>query len=167
MDELISAVTLSHVLISLAAIGAGFVVVGSLLEGRSRPLPSRLFLGTTALTSLTGFLFPLNGFTPALGVGAVSLVVLAPTCFALMARGLAGCWRTIYVLGVVTLLYLNFFVLVVQLFLKVPAMQELAPTQREAPFLLVQLALLVAFVTLALRANAGFRQSSPADVRSP
>lgn len=165
MDENLGMLTLVHVLISIAALGAGFIVLGGLLEAHSRTPSTWVFLASTALTCVTGFLFPINGFTPALGVGIASLAVLAPTCYALLVPRLAGRWRVVYVVGAVTLVYLNVFVLVAQLFLKVPAMHELAPTQREAPFLLVQAAVLASFVVLARRANTSFRLPTLEPVR--
>jgi hypothetical protein len=48
------------------------------------------------------------------------------------------------------------FVLVVQLFLKVPAMQALAPTQSELPFALTQLLVLAVFVALGRSAVRGY-----------
>jgi len=60
-------------------------------------------------------------------------------------------------------LYLNVFVLVVQLFLKVPALQALPPTQKEPPFVIAQLAVLVLFAVLAGLATVRFRgESKPA-----
>lgn len=160
MDDALGVLTLAHVLISLVAMGAGLVVLGAMQEGRSGALSTRLFLGATALTCISGFLFPISGFTPALGVGIVSLAVLAPTAYAIMVRGLAGRWRGTFVLGTVGLVYLNVFVLVAQLFLKVPAMRALAPTQREAPFVLVQLAVLVSFAVFAWRAHSRFQPAA-------
>lgn len=161
----IALVTIVHVLISLVAMGAGFVVVGEYFNGRSGSLASWLFMSMTGLTSMTGFLFPWNGFTPAVGVGIVSLAVFVPTCYAWLRRGLAGRWRSVYVIGAILLLYFNVFVLVAQLFVKVPAMRELAPTQREAPFLIVQLAIAVSFVVLALRVHACCVQTPARHVR--
>lgn len=66
-----------------------------------------LFLVTTILASLTGFLFPHAGFTPAQGVGLTSTVVLTATLLALYVFHLAGAWRWIYVVGAVLALYLN------------------------------------------------------------
>lgn len=160
MDGNLPALTLIHVLLSLVALGAGFIVLGGLLEGRSRAPATNVFLGTTALTSATGFLFPINGFTPALGVGIVTLAVLVPTMYSLFIRKLAGGSQRVYLIGAVTLVFLNVFVLIAQMFLKVPALRELAPTQREAPFALVQLGALVAFIVLGMRVNARFK--SPA-----
>jgi len=59
------------------------------------------------LTSVTGFLFPRAGFTPAQGVGIVSLVVLAAALLALYAFRLAGAWRWIYVTSATLALYLK------------------------------------------------------------
>ena len=54
-------------------------------------------------------------------------------------------------------LYLNVFVLVVQLFQKVPALKALAPTQSEPPFAVTQLVVLALFVLLTIVAVIKFR----------
>jgi len=58
-------------------------------------------------------------------------------------------------------LYLNVFVLIVQLFQKVPALKAIAPTQSEAPFKVTQLVALVLFVVLASFAAIRFRSEQP------
>jgi hypothetical protein len=138
--------TLLHVALSLIGIVAGLVALFGLF--RSNPLNSctLLFLATTVATTLTGFLFPFRGFTPAIGTGIVSSLVLAPTVLARYTFSLAGPWRWIYVVGAVVSLYLNCFVLVVQAFLKVPALHELAPEGNEPAFVLTQGLVLVLFV---------------------
>ena len=93
----IAAFTTLHVIISLIAIASGFVVMFGMLGAHRLPGWTALFLLTTVLTSVTGFLFPIHGFTPALGTGAVSLVPLAAALLALYAKHLAGAWRWIYV----------------------------------------------------------------------
>jgi len=57
-------------------------------------------------------------------------------------------------------LYLNVFVLVAQLFQKVPALKTLAPTQSEPPFQIAQGAALVLFVVLAILAVRQFRPAA-------
>jgi hypothetical protein len=47
-------------------------------------------------------------------------------------------------------LYLNVFVLIVQLFRKVPALNAMAPTQSEPPFKITQLVVLAIFVVLTV-----------------
>jgi hypothetical protein len=47
--------------------------------------------------------------------------------------------------------------LIVQLFLKVPALKAMAPTQSERPFKLAQLVVLLLFVVLAVVAAIRFR----------
>ena len=108
------------------------------------------------LTSVTGFLFPMSGFTPAQGFGYLSLVVLAIALAALYVFHLAGAWRWIYVATAVTALYLNCFVLVVQMFQKLPAMNALAPNQSEPPFQIAQGLLLLAFIVLGVLAARRF-----------
>jgi hypothetical protein len=62
----------------------------------------------------------------------------------------AGVWRPIYVITAVASLYLNVFVLVVQSFVKVSALNALAPTQSEPPFALTQVVVLAIFVLIAI-----------------
>ena len=130
--------TLIHVVLSLVGILSGLVVLYGLLNARRLPRWTHVFVWTTVATTLTGFGFPFNGFTPALGVGIVSTIILVFTVTALYAKKLAGGWRGIYVVTAVAALYLNVFVLIVQLFLKVPALHALAPQGTEPPFAIAQ-----------------------------
>jgi hypothetical protein len=54
-------------------------------------------------------------------------------------------------------LYFNCFVFVVQSFEKVPALHALAPTQKEPPFAIAQLALMALFIVLTVMAVKRFR----------
>ena len=144
--------TVVHVLISLAGIGSGFVVMYGLLTGKRLDRWNALFLVTTVATSVTGFGFPFTDLSPAHKVGFLSLVVLAIAIVARYALHLAGAWRRTYVVCAALALYLNVFVLVVQLFEKVPALRALAPMQKEPPFLVSQLVVLALFVALTVTA---------------
>lgn len=153
----IGAFTLLHVIITLVAIGSGLIVVGGMFASHRLPGTTALFLFTTGLTSVTGFLFPIRGFTPALGVGILACVILALALFALYKEHLVGAWRWIYVITAIVSLYLNVFVLVAQSFMKVAALNALAPTQSEPPFAITQAAILVIFILIGLIAVANFR----------
>jgi hypothetical protein len=148
--------TLIHVLISLAGIATGFVVVGAWLGGRHLPGWTKWFLFTTALTSITGFFFPFKVFTPPYAFAILSLTVLALAGYALYSRRLAGGWRKTCVICAAAALYLNFFVLIAQLFLRSPALHQLAPTGTEPAFGITQGILLIAFVTLGRAALRKF-----------
>src|SRR3954463_7433888 len=124
-----------------------------------------LFLGTTLLTSVTGFGFPFVHVTPGIVLGVLSLLVLAPALFARYGRHLAGGWRRTYVIAASTALYFNCFVLVVQSFLNVPALHALAPTQKEPPFAIAQLLVLVIIVVLTIGAAKRFREQPAAFVK--
>jgi len=152
-----NAFTLFHVVLSLVGIGAGFLVAFGLLLGKPLPVWTATFLSTTLLTSITGFLFPVHHFMPSHAVGILSLIALALAIYALYARRLEGAWRSVHVIDAVIALYLNFFVLIAQLFAKVPALKALAPTQMEAPFKVAQLTALVAFLLLGIFATRRFR----------
>jgi hypothetical protein len=155
----IGAFTLLHVAITLVAIGSGLIVVGGLFASHRLPFTTALFLLTTALTSVTGFLFPIHGLTPALSVGILACVVLVVALYALYKEHLVGAWRWIFVVTAVASLYLNIFVLIVQSFVKVSALNALAPTQTEPPFTITQVVVLAIFVLIALIAAIKFRPS--------
>jgi hypothetical protein len=149
--------TLAHVIISLVAIGFGLIVLFGMLTGKRLDALTALFLVTTVLTSATGFGFPFEHLSPAHKVGILSLVVLAIAILARYAFHLAGSWRWIYVVTAMIALYLNVFVLVVQSFLKVPALKAMAPTQTEPPFLLAQVVVMLLFIVLGIFAVKKFR----------
>ena len=149
--------TILHVAISLIAIVSGLVVLFGMLGARRLPSWTALFLVTTILTSVTGFMFPINGLTPAIVVGLMSIVILAIALMALYVKHLSGAWRWIYVTTALAALYFNVFVLIVQSFQKVPALQKLAPTQSEPPFSVTQGVVLVAFLVLGTMAARRFR----------
>jgi hypothetical protein len=151
--------TLFHVAISVLGIIAGLVVVGGMLAGASLDGWTLVFLVTTILTSVTGFAFPFTVILPSHIVGGLSLVVLAVCLTARYVKRLAAGWRTTFVITAVTALYLNVFVLMVQLFAKTPALQELAPTQSEAPFAVTQALVLALFVWIGRAALRGFAVS--------
>ncbi len=153
---ILSAFTLFHVVLSLIGILAGFVVVGGFLTAKRSSGWTTLFLATTVLTSVTGFLFPFHRFLPSHAVGIVSLLVLAVTIPALYVFHLAGSWRRTYVIGAVIALYLNVFVLIAQFFMKVPALKALAPTQSEPPFLGTQIVVMLIFAVLGVLAAKRF-----------
>lgn len=146
-----------HVILSLIGIASGLAVASALLNGDMRSRWTATFLATTLATSVTGFLFPFDTFLPSHWVGVISLLVLAPALFALYLRKLGGAWRSIYVVTALAALYLNVFVLVVQIFRKVPALHALAPTESEPPFAIVQGLVLIGFVALGYLVLRGLR----------
>ncbi|MEP6667749.1 MAG: hypothetical protein ABJF10_01265 [Chthoniobacter sp.] len=159
---ILTAFTILHALISLVGIFSGFVVLSHLITSRYVASWTTVFLWTTVATSMTGFFFPVQHFMPSHAVGILSLLLLALAIYALRSRQLAGGWRKTYVITAVMSLYLNFFVLIVQSFLKIPALKALAPTQTEPPFKIAQLTALVLFIVLGFLAAIRFRAEPPA-----
>lgn len=148
--------TMLHVVLSLAGIVAGLVAVLALASNKLSGLTG-FFLITTALTDITGFLFPFHGITPAIILGILSMVALAAAAIALYGGKATGAWRGTYVIGASLALYFNVFVLFAQLFAKVPALKAIAPTQSSPVFGVTELAVLAAFIVLAIRSFRGFR----------
>jgi hypothetical protein len=136
---------------------SGLIVLFGLLSRKRLDRWTAIFLITTVATSVTGFFFPFEGFKPSYVVGAISLVALALAIVARYRRQLAGGWRKTYVISAVIALYLNVFVLVVQLFEKVPVLKALAPTQSEPPFVVTQLVIMAIFAGLGIAAAKRFR----------
>jgi hypothetical protein len=155
----LSAFTMVHVVISLIGIVSGFVVLSGLLGSNRMAGMTALFLLTTILTNATGFLFPFEKLLPSHIIAILSLVLLAIACIALYAMKLAGGWRWIYVVTAMVSLYLNVFVLVIQSFLKIPALTALAPGNPPAGpvFAVVQGIALVFFVVVIIGAVRRFR----------
>jgi hypothetical protein len=149
--------TLLHVIISLIGILSDIVVVLGMLGAKRLPGWTTVFLSTTVLTSVTGFLFHSAAFGPPHVFGVISLVVLAPTLFALYVRDLAGAWRWIYIVGAVLALYLNAFVGVVQAFGKIGFLHQLAANGNELQFMIAQLLVLGLFVAIGIAALRRFR----------
>ena len=151
---------LIHVASSLIGIAAGFVVLCGLLTAKRLAGWTMLFLTTTVATSLSGYALPAKHLMPSHIVGAISLVVLAVAIFARYGRHMIGGWRLAYVVSAIVALYLNVFVGVVQSFLKVPTLRELAPTQSEPPFVITQVIVMALFVVLAILAARKFRPNT-------
>jgi hypothetical protein len=152
----LSTFTLFHVVLSLVGIASGFIVVYGLLAGKRLDAWTGIFLIFTALTSVTGFLFPFTHLLPSHIVGILLLVVLVVAILARYAFRLFGGWRLTYVVSAMVALYLNVFVLVVQSFEKVPALKALAPAQNTPPFLIAQLVVMAVFILLTILAARRF-----------
>jgi hypothetical protein len=148
--------TAIHVALSLVGIVSGLVAVAGLLKSNLRAGWTLLFLATTVATSVTGFGFHRDQLLPSHIVGIISLVLLAVAILALYVFALSGAWRRIYVVTAVASLYLNVFVLIVQAFLKVPALHALAPTQNEPPFAIAQGITLIASIAIGTAAARKF-----------
>lgn len=157
--------TVVHVVLSLVGIVAGLVAVGGMVSGRRLEGWIALFLGTTVLTNATGFGFPSPQFISSHYVGILSLLILPVVLFARYRKHLVGPWRGVFVVGSVATLYLNVFVLVVQLFRRLPALLVSAPTQSEPAFVVSQLLVLAMFIQLGRAAWKGLPAGAPVTAR--
>jgi hypothetical protein len=149
--------TLLHVLISLIGIAAGLLATIGWLKSDPSRVPTAIFLITTILTSVTGFLFPFTKLLPSHIVGIISLVMLAFATFALYGKHLYGFWRPVYTVTALLALYLNVFVLLIQAFLKIPLLKGWAPTQTEPAFLIAQVLAFILFLVLTILTTVKFR----------
>ena len=149
-----------HTLISLVGIATGLAVLLQMWQNGRADRLTAWFLATTILTSASGFILPAAKFMPSHAVGILSLVILAIACYARYGKRMHGAWRLGYVITAVAALYFNVFVLVAQLFLKVPALHELAPKGNEPPFAIAQGVVLVAFVAAGILAARRFHPAA-------
>jgi len=153
----LSTFTWVHVALSLVGLASGLVVVIGLLASRRLDGWTALFLASTVATSATGFGFPFERFLASHWVGVISLAVLLAAILARYVFHLAGAWRWIYAVGAVVALYFNVFVAIAQAFMKVPALNAMAPTLSEPPFAIAQAGALAIFAVLAIAAAIKFR----------
>ena len=149
-----------HTWLSLIALAAGVVVIIALIRGRAMPAWTAVFLLTAVATSATGFALPFERVLPSHIVGGIALVVLAVALLALYRFRLAGAWRWVYSVAAIASVYLLAFVGVAQAFLKIPALNALAPTGSEAPFAVTQLMVLAIFVAFAVVAVRTARRAA-------
>ena len=158
----LSTFVLVHTVISVIAIVAGVIVMFGMLKSTRPGGLTAIFLLLTILTSATGFLIPplvSDKLLPSHIIGILSLVLLLIACIALYAMKLSGSWRWIYAVTALLALYFNVFVLVIQSFLKIPALTALAPGNPPAGpvFAVAQGIVLVFFVLMIIGAIRRFR----------
>jgi hypothetical protein len=146
-----------HVLLSLVGIAAGLVVLLGMFSAKRMDGMTALFLSTTVLTSLTGFILPAHKLLPSHIIGVLSLIALAVALVARYPKQMAGGWRRGYVISASISLYFNVFVLIAQAFMKAPALHAMAPTGSEPPFLVAQATVMVVFILLTVVAVKKFR----------
>jgi uncharacterized membrane protein len=154
--------TVIHTVISLVGVLSGFALLYGLITSKPCACWTTTFFASQILTDLTGFAFPFHGFKPSYVVGIISLVLLLVAMYGLYGRHLAGAWRKVYVVTAVIALYLDVFVAIIQSFLKIPALDTMAPTQTEAPFKITQLVVLVLFIVLGTAATIRFHDEAAA-----
>ena len=153
-----------HVVISLIGIVAGIIVMFGMLGSNRMPGLTAIFLLFTILTNATGFLIPplvSDKLLPSHMIGILSLVLLAIACFALYGQRLSGKWLWIDVVTALISLYLTVFVLVIQSFLKIPALSAIAPGNPPAgpAFAIAQGIVLVFFVIAIIGTLRRYRPS--------
>lgn len=144
--------TLVHVMISLIGIASGYGMLAGMLSGKILPRWTAIFLITTFATSVSGFFFPFQGVTPAIIVGILTTLLLAVAIYAYPRRS-SPTWCRRFITCSAISLYFNTFVLIAQIFQKIPVIKALAPTQSEPPFAITQLLLLLIFIPLTLTAR--------------
>lgn len=156
--------TTIHVAITLIAIVTSFIVMFGMVASNKLAGWTAVCLLFTVLTSVTGFMFPISGFTPALGTGIVSSVLLILALYGLYVKKLAGSWRWIYVVTAIAAFWFNVFVLIVQSFEKIKFLNAAAPMVGPpfaepvmTHFAITQGVMLLVFVVLGILAVRNFR----------
>jgi hypothetical protein len=150
---ILNALTSFHAVLSLMGIGSGVVAIYELLKTKTPARWTHAILAATAATSLMGLLFPFHGVTPAQVLGVLCLIALIIASLLLHRYHLQGIWRRTYAITAVMALHFNVFVLIVQLFRRVPPLSAMAPSQSEPPFQIAQLVVLLLFAAIGIRAT--------------
>ncbi len=150
---------LLHVALSLIGIGSGFVITWGFITAKRLDIWTAIFLAATILTSVTGFFFPIERFTPGHAVGILSLIALGVAVAARYPMQMAGRWRITLVVSAMISQYFNFAVLIIQSFQKVPALAALTLTLTPTEPV-TQLVVLALFIVLTIAAAIRFRPAS-------
>lgn len=156
----LSTLTFIHTTICLIALGVGAIVLCGILHGRYQRGWTATFIALTLAICVTGFMFPFHQILPSHIFGVMTVLAMAGAIYALYSKRLSGFWRGVYVACAVFAFYLNAFVAIVQAFLKIPALQPLAPTQSEPPFLVAQVVLLILAVVAGIIGTRRFRAAA-------
>ncbi|NVO12428.1 MAG: hypothetical protein HXX10_00160 [Rhodoplanes sp.] len=152
--------TALHVAISLIGVVSGLVAMSGMLVGKRMASVTLVFLASTALTSLTGLLYPSASFGTRHMVGIASIALLAIACLAAYAYRLAGVWRPVYVASALLALYFNTIAAIVQAFQKIPALAAWAASGSEPRLLTMQVAVFVLFAVMGGLAVWGGRREA-------
>ncbi|WP_019467563.1 hypothetical protein [Dyella japonica] len=150
MSIWLGTLTVIHTLLSIAALLDGMETVHKLAFGGISWSRHSTFIATALATSITGFLFPFHGVTPAIAVGVVATIVLVVALIGRPKAAQSRGWAIGYSACLIASEYFLFFVAVAQAFTKIPALHALAPTLKEPAFGIVQIIVLLTFVTLAI-----------------
>jgi len=137
-----------HTALSLVALALGIPALLEIFGRLAGQRFSNAFLITAIATSLTGFIFPITALTPALITGVVATLVLALMLLARFQFHLAGGWGAVYAGGMVASHFFLVFVAIAQSFMKITAVNALAPTLSEPPFAIAQGVALLIFLLL-------------------
>ena len=99
MSGAIAALTIVHVAISLIAIALGPPAMLDVLKSRNASKVVLAFILFTALTTITGFAFPITRFTPGLAFGILTGLLIALAWTAYRKASGAIRWQLIYLLA--------------------------------------------------------------------
>jgi len=116
-----------HTAITLVAIVSGLLMLAAMLRNDRADMMTAIFLLFSALTAITGFIIQTKPVTPAVSLGVILSVLTLIALLARYAFAMRGAWRWIFVITALAALWSNCFVLVIQTFLKFPALHALAP----------------------------------------
>jgi hypothetical protein len=146
-----------HTIISIVAILAGALALRDIFRAKASSPSISAFLILAIATSVTGFVLPLSGVSPAIVIAIVALAVLIAVLLSKGHLGGSRSARWTYAGGLVASEYLLIFVGVAQAFAKISILRSAAPTQSEPPFAIAQSIVLVAFIVLGVLAIRSFK----------
>jgi len=148
MSGSLAVFTAFHVVVSVFGLAFGLLAVLRLFDVSIGPVWTGLFLVCAGLTTVTGFMFPFVGVTPAFVTGIVAGLVLA----AVLAAHFLGRWRGVYAAGMVASLYFLVFVTVAQIFNKTLVINDAGQAVAGLAFAGSELVVLAVFVVIGIRA---------------
>lgn len=144
----LAAFTALHVTISLVALVLGVLAILRLFGAGLSPLWTGLFLLFAAATTVTGFMFPFIGVTPAFGTGIVAGAVL----IAVVVAQMLGRWPALQAGGIVASHYFLVFVTIAQIFNKTIVVNDAGQTIAGLAFGASEAVALAVYVVIGVKA---------------
>ena len=150
-----------YIAVRLIAIMAGTLMILAMIQMRLSRGWTGVFLLATATSAGVGLLVHSVAMGVPWAAGILSLLALASAAVIFYGRALAGLWRTAFIISAMIALYLNVAGGIFEAYQALPALDLLPATEVETPFLLVQLAVLVVAVVLAVLATTRVDVTAP------
>jgi len=140
---ILNILTFIHLVSCLLAIGAGTRVICGQFVGMLNEKWAVAYFRCSLTAGMTGILFPVHHLLLMHWVAMSSVYVAGVAILAWRKFHLAGAWRSVCAFGITMVLCMDILLAITQLFVRIPALRAMAPTQSEPACVLSQVVVLI------------------------